>query len=59
MEISDEEIETVRQLYREECEVDLTPEETRAAIHRALMLFERFAGWLARERAEGRHPDVE
>lgn len=55
MRITDDEVEEFRKLYREERQIDLSPDEARAAIHRVLALFEHFAVWLGKERAAGRH----
>ena len=54
MAISENDVEAFRQLYLEDCQIDLPPGEARAVVRRVLTLFEVFAEWLSKERAAGR-----
>jgi len=53
MKITDEECEEFRQLYRENEEIELTLDEAREMIASLCFLFERFASWVAQEKAQG------
>ncbi len=52
--VTDEQCEELRRLYLAEAGVDLTLDEAREMFSRTLFLLERFAAWVARERAAGR-----
>jgi hypothetical protein len=54
MKITDEDCEKLRRLYLEHEEVELTLDEAREMMSRLLLLFERFAAWVAKEKAAGR-----
>lgn len=54
MRITDEECEELRRLYLEHEGVKLTLDEAREMLARLLELFQRFAAWIAKEKAAGR-----
>ena len=49
-----EDCEEFRRLYLEHERLSLTPDEAREMISRLCFLFERFAAWIAKEKAAGR-----
>lgn len=59
MRISDEDVEEFRQLYREDEHKELTDGEAREILSGLLLLFERFADWIAQEKARGTVFEVE
>jgi hypothetical protein len=64
MRVADDECEELRRLYLEHEGVALTLDEAREMLSRLLFLFERFAAWIAKEKAAGQvfpldeHPPV-
>ncbi len=53
-EVTDTDVDEFKQLYLEHEGVELTPDKVREMLSRMLVLVERFAVWVAKERAAGR-----
>lgn len=54
MRITDDDCEKLRRLHLEHEGAELSVDEAREVLSRLLLLFERFAAWIAKERAAGR-----
>jgi len=54
MQIRDEDCEELRRICLQYEETDLTVDEAREVLSRLCFLLERFAGWIAKEKAAGR-----